>query len=265
MRNFRISLIQMDSKDNVEDNLSKALYLFNKAVAEGADLVVFPETMNFLPFSREIYSENIDGRTVSLFKKLAKENGVDIHLGSILETSGSLKPYNTSFYIDNNGEILSSYRKIHLFDAELSDGTSVRESDLYTSGKELSVFKTRFGTFGNAICFDLRFPELFRELSLMGAELIFVPSGFSYDTGRRHWETLLRARAIENGCFIIAPDQTGEKKKYPAYGHTMAVNPDGDVVGCLPEGEGVLTVDVNMDESVKARHDIPVLSNVKLI
>lgn len=261
---FRVALVQMDSKDDVDSNLSMAVKFLKKAKEGGAQLVVFPETMNFLPFSRhDIYSETIDGRTVTLFKNLSKEYAIDIHLGSILITSKTSKPYNSAIYIDSNGEVLNEYRKIHLFDATLRDGSVIRESDLYQRGNKLSVFKTKFTTMGSLICYDIRFPESFRNLALLGAKVIIVPSGFSFDTGLRHWEVLLRARAIENNVFILAPDQCGQKKKYKDFGNTMAIDPDGNIIGALnADEENILFLDINPKLVDEVREKMPNLKHI---
>lgn len=260
---FKVAIVQMNTGDDLSSNLLKAKGYVEKAKMNNADIVAFPETMNFYPNSKAmLHSETLEGETVGLFKNLAKKLKIDIHLGSILEESKFNKPYNTAIYIDENGVVLNTYRKIHLFDAILSNGKKVFESDLYTRGEAISNFNTRFGTFASLICYDLRFPEVFRKLALNGAKLIFLPSAFYYDTGRRHWEILLRSRAIENNVFIVAPNQCGEKGNSKLYGNSMAIDSDGKILKRCGFDEEIIYVDINLNEVDKVRENMPNLKNI---
>jgi predicted amidohydrolase len=198
--------------------------------------------------------------------ELARELGIYLLAGSILEEiPGSQKAYNTSLLFNPAGKVIGSYRKIHLFDVDLANGVSLRESDTRAHGEAVAVAKTDLCSMGLSVCYDLRFPELYRGLASQGAELIFVPSAFTAYTGEAHWETLLRARAIENLAYFIAPDQFGKSaKSFETHGHSMIIDPWGQVIAELPDGPGVITADIDLDYLANVRAELPALNHRRL-
>ena len=181
------------------------------------------------------------------------------------EIPASPKAYNTSLLFDPSGKLLASYRKIHLFDVDLANGVSARESDTRAFGDGIVVAQTELCDIGLSVCYDLRFPELYRALVAKGARLIFVPSAFTAYTGRAHWETLLRARAIENQVYIIAPDQFGKSpKSFETYGRSMIVDPWGKILGELSDGPGIVMAEIDLEYLAKVRAELPALDHRKL-
>lgn len=261
---IRIALVQMDSRDDVEDNLIKVERFIREAKVGGADLVAFPEFMNFLPFSKEkMYIEKEDGRTTKLLQKLAEELDLVIHAGSILIDSSMELPFNQSFIVEPDGSIKGRYSKLHLFDAKLPGGVSFKESELYRPGNEIVTTQVFAITVGMAICYDFRFSELFRIMTGMGAKIIFVPGNFTRSTGLTHLKPVLRARAIENEVFIISSDQTGRKKKTESFGHSMVIAPDGQVVALKKMGEGLLFYDLDIGMVDRQRERLPLLHHAR--
>jgi predicted amidohydrolase len=183
--------------------------------------------------------------------------------GSILEAiPDNPKAYNTSLLFGPAGNLLATYRKIHLFDVDLANGVSLRESDVREHGDEVVTARTELGTMGLSVCYDLRFPELYRGLAEQGAHLIFVPSAFTAFTGQAHWKPLLRARAIENQTYIIAADQFGKSaKSFECHGHSMIVDPWGTILAELPDGPGVITAEIDLDYLAKVRAELPALQH----
>lgn len=180
---------------------------------------------------------------------------------SIFSAPGRRRAYNTSILLGPDGGILAKYRKIHTFDVTLPDGTVCNESERVCPGKEIVVVDTELGRLGFAICYDLRFPELFRAMALAGAQVIFLPADFTRPTGKDHWEPLLRARAIENGCYVIAAGQTGKKPRYEANGNSMIVDPWGTVRARAQEETGVIYGEIDLDYLEEVRRKIPSLAN----
>lgn len=261
---IRIGLVQMDSNDDLERNLSKAVKYVRQASEGGADLVAFPEFMNFLPFSRHnIHFETPDGRTTQLLQELAVRYGIVIHAGSILVDSGQDRPYNQSFLVDRDGQILGRYSKTHLVRSVTPSGEVYHEDEFYLPGNDIAVARVLGLSVGTAICYDFRFPELFRIMARSGAQVIFVPGNFSIHTGRTALEVMLRTRAIENQVFIISADQIGEKKKAVSFGHSMAIAPDGRIVALKKEGEGLLFCDIDPEEVHRQRARISLLESAR--
>lgn len=218
--------------------------------------------MNIIDSHMPSYSESDGGETFRLLSRLAKTLGVYIHGGSWSETiPASKKHYNTSYLFDDKGIVVGKYRKIHTFDITDPSGQIYRESDTVTSGQEVVVVETPLGKLGFAICYDLRFPELHRLLALKGAEIIFNPSDFNLMTGKDHWEVLLRARAIENGVYMIAADQYGQNAKMLAYGNSLVVNPWGTVIARAGDGEQILYADIDLDGLAEIRNRMQTLEN----
>ena len=254
----------MNSSDSLEDNIINASDLSNIAISKGVKMLCFPENALLMPSSKhnllsQSFSEN-QNPGLKFFTNLAKKNNIWVLVGSLSIKVSKDKVVNRSYLIDNYGKIIGTYDKIHLFDVTLSNGVSYRESDRYSPGQHGSVIKTPLANFGLTICYDVRFPSLYRKIALRGANIIFVPSAFTKFTGQMHWSVLLRARAIETGSYIIAPAQTGKHHGgRETYGHSMVVAPDGKVMIDGGEDPGIITCEIDIDKVHEARETIPSL------
>ncbi len=238
MRQFIVAAAQMDSGPDKGLNLLKMETLIQEASEKGASLVAFPETSVALPVTgkdRMDEMESIPGPSVDFLADKARLAKVWVHF--------------------------AIYRKIHLFDVNIDHGPSVMESASYIPGKEIVTAETDLGIIGLSICYDIRFPELFRILALRGAHMFTVPSCFTSDTGKEHWEPLLRARAIENLAYVIAPGQIGKKPRYHAHGKSMIIDPWGTVIACKASGEGLAMAEIDLDRVEKLRKAVPNLTN----
>jgi predicted amidohydrolase len=265
---FLAAAVQMLASDDKAANLKEAKHWVRHAAAEGARVVALPEVFIWRggkKIERE-FAEPIPGPSSAAMAELAHELGIYLLAGSILEQiPGSEKAYNTSLLFDPAGKALASYRKIHLFDVDLANGVSLRESDTRAHGETMVVIKTDLCSMGLSVCYDLRFPELYRGLASQGAELIFIPSAFTAYTGEAHWETLLRARAIENQAYVVAPDQFGKNaKSFETHGHSMIIDPWGQVIAELPDGPGVITAEIDLDYLANVRAELPALKHRRL-
>jgi predicted amidohydrolase len=258
----------MESRENLEQNWQAAVRLAEEAVSRGARIVAFPEVFLYVGPDKSI-SFDLDGVWLPKFSALASRLGIYLLAGSIGERiPNSKKVYNTSVLLHPDGKELARYRKIHLFDAVLADGRSYRESDYIAPGSEVVVARTEFGNVGLSVCYDLRFPELYRKLTAdaSSTRLIFIPSNFTLMTGKDHWLPLLRARAIENQVYIIAPNQHGEKYGGRAsYGKSAIIDPWGSVLAIAPDREAVVTAEIDFDYQDKVRAALPCLSHVRLL
>ncbi|MBI3066251.1 MAG: carbon-nitrogen hydrolase family protein [Deltaproteobacteria bacterium] len=265
---FLAAAVQILAGDDKAANLAEAERWIRAAAAQGARVVALPEVFIWRGVKKQERdnAEAIPGTTSEFLSQLARELGIYLLGGSILEEiAGSPKAYNTSLLFDPSGKLLASYRKIHLFDVDLANGVSARESDTRAFGDGIVVAPTGLCDMGLSICYDLRFPELYRTLVAKGAQLIFVPSAFTAYTGQAHWETLLRARAIENQVYIIAPDQFGKSaNSFETHGHSMIVDPWGKVVANLPDGPGIVVAEIDLDYLAKIRVELPALDHRKL-
>lgn len=267
---MRIGVVQLCSTDDIEANLEKVAGFVEAAAEQGACWVALPE--NFAFMRREGLpvdcAEDLGGRIVSRIRELAAGFGVWILAGSFAERiPNDTRVHNTSVLVDDRGEINTTYRKIHLFDVDLGEhgGGVFRESDTYKPGESVVVAQTPFGRVGLSICYDVRFPELYRQHAAAGADFLCVPSAFAPATGRDHWEVLLRARAIENQAFVVAPAQWGQNSPDRAsYGRSLVVDPWGVVVAKASDAPGLLVVDCDLEVARQARHAIPALSNRRL-
>jgi predicted amidohydrolase len=196
---------------------------------------------------------------------LARQLGVHLVAGSILEDSGESRVFNTSVLFDARGQIVARYRKIHLFDVDIPQHVTIRESDTRMGGDGVVTAPTELGVIGMSVCYDLRFPELYRQLTLSGAEIIAVPSAFTFPTGAAHWELLLRARAIENQVYVVAPDQIGRSPSGVLdYGNSMIVDPWGTPVARAADRETVICAEIDRDYQDRVRRELPCLGHVKL-
>lgn len=251
----------MTSGQDFSRNLAVAESLVPKAAIVGADLLAYPEVFLYLgPRAGKLaVAETLDGPTVGRFREAAGRHQMMILLGSIHERSQteSERVYNTSVLIDRNGEVAGVYRKMKLFDLELPH-LRIKESETIIPGSEPPpVVNTEIGNIGLSICFDLRFPDIYQDLRARGAEIVFVPSNFTAPTGEAHWSVLLRARAIENQCYIAAPAQVGQNNPgYRSYGHTMVVDPWGRVLLDAGNEVGVSLVDVDPGTLARVRREM---------
>jgi predicted amidohydrolase len=266
---FLAAAVQMLASSDKAANLDEARRWVRAAASKGARVIALPEVFIWRgkKGDERKCAEPVPGPTSQELANLARELGIYLLGGSILEEiPSSEKAYNTSLLFGPQGNLLASYRKIHLFDVDLTQGVSVRESDTRASGNAIVVAETELCPMGLTICYDLRFPELYRGLATQGAQLIFVPSAFTAYTGQAHWEPLLRARAIENQVYVIAPGQFGKTtKSFETFGHSMIVDPWGKILGELPDGPGIVTAEIDLDYLAKVRAELPALNHRKLV
>jgi len=263
----RVAIVQLTSTDDLAANLTEAERLVRQAAAAGAQLVALPEMFAFLRREgRPIRcAQDVDGEIVGTARGWARELGVRLLAGSFPEqVSGEDRVYNTSVLVSPEGEIEAVYRKLHLFDVDLEEG-SYRESDRIAPGDEVVVAKTPIGGVGLSICYDLRFPELYREMAARGARFVTVPSAFTRETGKDHWEVLLRARAIENQVFVIAPAQCGRhSEERSSHGRSLLIDPWGVVLAQLGDRPGIALADCDLDEQERVRRRLPALRHRRL-
>lgn len=264
LKRYRVAAVQLDSQNNKMINLEAVCRYVDEAAAQGAKLIVFPEDMNLV--GRNIgeggNAEEIPGITSVTISNKAKEHGVYILAGSFREIiHGEKRYYNTSLLVNPDGEICGRYHKIHTFDITLSDGTLSRESARICPGDSIITENTELGCIGMSICYDIRFPELYRLMALVGAQIFLVPADFTDDTGKVHWETLLRARAIENGCYVIAANQTGMKPTYKAHGNSMIIDPWGKILTRADDSPEIIYAEIDLDYLEQVRTQIPSLKN----
>ena len=268
---MRAAVCQMRSGDDVPSNLAAAQVLLDEAADEGADIAVLPEFFAYLgPDDRipQVAEQLPGGPASALLSSVARARGMWILGGSIHERDGD-RLYNTAPLFDRTGELVATYRKIHLFDVDLEGQPPFRESATFTPGTELVTHPVEDLRVGLSICYDLRFPELYRGLMTLGTELVLLPAQFQHQTGVAHWEVLIRARAIENQCFVAASAQWGEfgspEDSRRSYGRSMIVGPWGDVLVDAPEeGSGVWTADLDLAELRRVRKVLPALEHRRL-
>jgi predicted amidohydrolase len=261
---MRAAAVQFNSQEDNDRNLEVAERLVRAAAADGAELVALPEKWNLLagPDALRAGAEPLDGPSLSAARGWARELGIHLLAGSIAErVEGQEQLSNTSVLIDPSGEDLATYRKIHMFDVEV-EGTTYRESETEQAGDEIVSAAAGELELGLTICYDLRFPELYRILAVRGAEAVTVPSAFTAPTGRAHWEVLLRARAIENQVFVIAPGQVGvAPPHYDSFGHSAIVDPWGTVLAIASVEECFVAADLDLAEQRSVRRKLPSLAN----
>jgi predicted amidohydrolase len=259
-----VALVQLDATDDVGANIATAVTLAAEAAAGGARLVALPEYLQYRgpDAGFRASARPVPGPFTDAFADVARQHDAWILVGSLAETSSDAdRPHNTSVLIAPDGSIAATYRKIHLFDVAVEAGPVDTESARVTAGERTVVADVDGVSVGLSICYDLRFPELYRALALAGAEVLTVPANFTERTGRDHWEVLLRARAIENGAWVLAPSQIGGPPGQPAFGRSMVVDPWGTVVAQAPDRVGIVRADVETDRVTAVRRQIPVLAN----
>jgi predicted amidohydrolase len=259
-----VALVQLDATDEVDANIDRATTLAAEAAWGGARLIVLPEYLHYRgpDDGFRASARPIPGPFTDAFADVARRHAAWILAGSLAETSADPGcPFNTSVLIDPTGAIAATYRKIHLFDVAIDDGPVDTESARVSAGDATVVAEVDGVRLGLSVCYDLRFPELYRTLALAGAEVFAVPSNFTERTGRDHWEVLLRARAIENGAWVLAPGQSGGSAGQPAFGRSMVIDPWGTVVAQASDGVGIVRADVETDRVAAIRRQIPSLAN----
>ena len=265
MQTLRVALVQLEVRDDLDANITRAAAMADEA-ATGSDLVVLPEYVQFRgpDDGYRASARPIPGPTTAAFADIARRHGTWILAGTHAELSQDpLRPYNTAVLFDRSGGLAATYRKLHLFDVAVDDGPADTESARVTAGDRAVVAALDTTRLGLSICYDLRFPELYRALALAGAEVIAVPAVFTARTGRDHWEVLLRARAIENGAWVIAAAGCGAggPGAIAGWGHSLVVDPWGRVVADGGDVEGIVRAELDLDAVKAARRQIPALSN----
>lgn len=264
MTKFIAAAVQMDSQDDKNANLAAAEGYIREAAARGASLVVLPESMNYIGRDMAGEAEIIPGGpTFRKMADLARELGIWVEAGSIYESNPEdpARPFNTTFLVRPDGTLAAKYAKLHPFDVVLPNGVTSRESDRVCPGKAIETAETELGKLGMAICYDVRFGEMFRIMALEGAKIFAVPANFTVNTGKDHWEVLVRARAIENECYVIAPNQMGKKPRFTAYGNSLIVDPWGTVIARASDKPGVITAEIDLDYETKVRQSTFTLDN----
>jgi deaminated glutathione amidase len=260
---LRAAVVQLNSTNDKARNLATAEGLVRAAGADGAELVVLPEKWNLLAGGEELLAgaEPLDGPSLTAARGWAREHCIHLLAGSISERGPEEKAFNTSVLIGPSGEDVAVYRKIHMFDVDVG-GVSYRESDHEEPGEEIVTASIADTTVGLSVCYDLRFPELYRILAVRGARILAVPSAFTMATGRDHWEVLLRARAIENQAFVLAPNQVGEAPpSFRSNGRSMIVDSWGVVLATAPDEECFVAADLDFSAQDRVRESLPSLAN----
>ena len=264
MNNVKLALCQMNVVDDKEKNIEKATAMINQAVNENSNFIVLPEMFN-CPYSNEKFIEYCEeeqtSKTLSKISSLASENTVYILAGSIPEKEED-KLYNTSYLFDKSGEIIAKHRKMHLFDIDVKGKIYFKESDVLTAGDNFTIAQTEYRKIGIGICYDIRFPELARIMSEMGALILFYPGAFNLTTGPAHWELLFKSRALDNQlyCVGVAP-ALNKDASYHSYGHSIITNPWGDVIAEASEKEELIIREIDLCEIKKIREELPLLKN----
>ena len=268
---FLAAVVQLTSTADTDANWKNAASLVEQAATAGAQFVATPENTNFLGSHEEKArrAEPLDGPTCHDFSALAKQLEIYLLLGSFNERGPTpQRCYNTSVLFGPAGERLAVYRKIHLFDVDLSSQVRFVESASVVHGSEVQTVHTPLATLGFSICYDLRFPELYRQLARSGAEILMVPSAFTVPTGRAHWQILLQARAIENQCFVMAPAQVGthdDEGLRETYGHSLVIDPWGDVIASIERDEpGFALAEIDLERLRDLRRKMPVSEHRRL-
>ena len=268
MTHLRIACVQLRTSVEIAPNIAHASGLIREAAGQGAQLVATPEMTNLLDIrpgmARPKIVPEAEDQTLAAMRALAAELGIWLLIGSIAVTlEGEERLANRSILIAPDGSIRARYDKIHMFDVEVGDGQSYRESRSYHPGERAVLAETEFGMLGLTICYDVRFPHLYRKLAQAGAGILTIPAAFTRVTGQAHWHVLVRARAIETGCFVLAPAQGGKHEDgRETFGHSLIVSPWGEVLAEKAGDEpGVIVADIDLDAVAKARARIPSLGN----
>lgn len=266
---MKIGLCQTNCGEDVAANERQVFGLLEEAAAAGVDLAALPEVWPCQGSASQVRAaaEPLDGPRVERLADAARRHGMWIHGGSVLELDGD-RVFNTSVLFDRGGEPVATYRKIHLFDADPPGAVPSRESFLFGAGEQVVTAETEFGRVGLTICYDVRFPELYRELAVRGAVVLFVPAAFRYETGRDHWDVLLRARAIEDQAFVVAAAQWGTwgppGRERRNFGNSLVADPWGRVVTRATDGVGLTVAELDLSEIARVREVLPALRHRRL-
>jgi omega-amidase len=261
---FKVALCQMKVIDNKDSNIKKALDMIKTSAGNESDLIILPEMFN-CPYDNSKFKEYAEekniSKTLKAISNAAKELNQYIIAGSIPELDSN-KLYNSSFVFNGNGEIIGSHRKIHLFDIDIAGKITFKESETLSAGNQITVIDTEFCKIGIAICYDMRFPELLRLMTIKGAELIVIPGAFNTTTGPAHWKTLIRARAIDNQIYMAAASPAlNEELSYVAYGNSMVADPWGEILARAGQEEEIIYADIDLSKIKEVREELPVLKN----
>lgn len=258
---MKVSLIQMDSKDNKKENIEKAVKLMDEATKNKVDIICLSE--KFLYWGKDRGAESIQSETISIFKEYAKKNSVNIILGSLaLKVENTNNITNTSLVIDRKGDIIHRYDKIYMYTVD-KENLKIDEGKDTIKGNKLGIFEIDGVKMGIGICFDLRYPEYFKALALNGAEIIFLPSSFRKATGQIAWDILTRARAIENQAYFCACDQTGGIAEKERCGNTQIISYDGNIIENIEKEEGIIIADLDIEKLRKFRKEFPILKQIE--
>ncbi len=263
---LRTAAIQLNSQDHPDENIATVAQWLDRAGDERAEFAALPELWTYRgPYKGyDKAAQTLSGAAITMLREKARKHNMMINGGSIIERHPQLegKSYNTSVLINHDGEIVAVYRKIHLFDVDLANGEKHHESERIVPGEQIVTAEIDGITFGMAVCYDLRFPELFRALKLQGAQILLLPAAFTLHTGRDHWEILVRARAIENQCYVVAAGQVGT---YPpgqqSFGRSMIVDPWGLVLVQAQDRPGVIVADIDLEQIERVQRQIPCLEH----
>ncbi len=265
MASFVVACIQNTATRDIQENIASVCLQIDEAVSNGAQFVAVPETVGLIePVNERLAASSFaepDDIGLAAISARARQHGVIILLGSqLIHDQGRI--VNRSFMLDEEGQILARYDKLHLFDIELANGEAYRESEFISPGDKAVVVDTRLGRVGMSVCYDLRFPQLYRNLAQAGAQILTIPAAFTYNTGKKHWNTLVQARAIETGSYVLAPNQCGlHVDKRRSWGHSMIVDPWGEVLAEAGEAPEIIYAEVDLDLVDKVRSRIPSLSS----
>ena len=260
---FRLALCQITGSADKDQNIAKAEKFIRQAASEGAQVVSLPEMWN-CPYSNDYFrkfAEPEDGRCVQFMSRLAKELGIYLIGGTVAELADD-KVYNTSYCFDREGKLIGKHRKVHLFDIDIAGKFRFMESDTLTAGDSLTMIDTEYGKIGVAICYDVRFPEIFKKMALEGAGLIVLPAAFNTTTGPAHWDLLMRARAVDNQVYFAANAPARDDKGiFKAYGYSCIVNPWAEIISQADEKETIVYGDIDFDYVEDVRQQLPVLKH----
>jgi omega-amidase len=261
---FKLALCQTLTKDNKEYNVDKAIEFIKKASENNSDIVCLGEMFN-TPYRTSLFNKNAEEEensyTLQRISEAAKENKVYIVAGSICEKKDD-KYYNTSYVFNREGNIIGKHKKIHLYDVDIKDKIKIKESDIISRGSDITVIDTEFCKIGLAICYDMRFPEIFRMMVDKGADLIIVPAAFNTVTGSSHWDTLIKSRSIDNQVYVAAVSPARNyNEEYIIYGHSKVCDPYGKTLGELDEKEGIMYCDIDLNYLNKIRDELPILKH----
>lgn len=264
--NLRVGLVQMCSSIDPAVNMATSTALISEAAQDGAQIIATPEMTNLLDLKFKRMVEHLhledDDPSLASYRNLAAKLGCWLAIGSMPILLENDKVANRSFMINASGDIVARYDKAHMFDVDLANGESYRESRSYQAGEQAVLINSPMAKLGLSVCYDVRFPYLYRTLAQAGADVIFVPAAFTQKTGEAHWHTLLKARAIECGCYIVAAAQSGQHEDgRMTFGHSLVVDPWGQVLADLETGPGYLTLDISLNNVDTARQNIPSLKH----